>query len=301
MPRLLLLICWLSCWLPTSDGLSQQHIVVVLDDSGSMSARMSGAANRMTAAKDALLAVLADLPPDTELGILTLNTTINGDHWVVPFGKIDESVYRPRIGAIRAFGGTPLGAAMKSAADRLLQQRQQNIYGTYRLLVVTDGEATDRRRLESYLPDIRSRGILLDVIGVSMATRHTLAQTADTYRSANDPNALRVAIGEILAEAGGATDDTVEDDFAWLNAIPDETAVASLAAIAAVQRNNTPISEQPPYRFPDGRVLPGQDTGATSSGLDSQTGLSLLGTCCCFFIIVFIGLLFLLFFVNRKR
>ena len=84
---------------------------------------------------------------------------------------------------------------MKRGADALLKAREKQFgYGTYRLLIVTDGEAGDPRLVESFTPDIISRGITIDVIGVEMPSRHTLATRVHSYRNANDPESLRQAI-----------------------------------------------------------------------------------------------------------
>ena len=76
---------------------------------------------------------------------------------------------------------------MKKGADTLLKARKSQYgYGSYRLLVVTDGEASDPGLVERFTPDIISRGIITDVIGVDMNKAHTLATKVHSYRSAND-------------------------------------------------------------------------------------------------------------------
>ena len=56
------------------------------------------------------------------------------------------------------------------------------------LLVVTDGEANDAGLVDGYTPDIISRGITIDAIGVEMQSRRTLANMVHSYRNADDPN-----------------------------------------------------------------------------------------------------------------
>ena len=61
------------------------------------------------------------------------------------------------IDSITSQGGTPLGEYMKQGADALLDARKKQFgYGTYRLLVVTDGEANDAGLVDGYTPDIIS-------------------------------------------------------------------------------------------------------------------------------------------------
>ena len=151
-------------------GLAGQNVVVVLDDSGSMNERMrrQRGTNKIDAAKSALLTVLETLPPDAQVGVVLLNGRVNGSPWVIPLGPVDLSQVRQAMAAVRADGSTPLGEFMKVGADQLLRIGAAQHYGTYRLLIVTDGEATDRRQVQHYLPDIMSRGITVDVIGVDM-------------------------------------------------------------------------------------------------------------------------------------
>ncbi len=169
--RLVFLIAtWIAGVLATAPSLaaSDDVVVVVLDDSGSMKGVMGtdrGKMTRINAAKQALRTILGQLPESTQLGIRLLNGASGNQHWLVALGPIDRKSAIAKVDQIRADGGTPLGAAMKTAMDELLQIRKRQASGTYRLLVITDGEANDSRLLETYLPDMLSRGILIDVVG----------------------------------------------------------------------------------------------------------------------------------------
>ena len=154
-----------------------QIVVVVLDDSGSMSdpMRSDRRVRKIDAAKNALRVVLETLPADAQVGVVALNAGSRGDHWILPLGKVDRSKLDQATARIRASGGTPLGEFMKVGADALLSKREEMRYGEYRLLIVTDGEASDEHLLDRYLPDIMARGIVVDVIGVDMQSEHSLA------------------------------------------------------------------------------------------------------------------------------
>lgn len=133
---------------------------------------------------------------------------------------------------------------MKMGADRLLEARKaQYGYGSYRLLVVTDGEASDTNLVERFTPDIIARGIITDVIGVDMAKAHTLATRVHSYRSANDPASLKAAIQDVFAEVGrtdqGQTGETAFEELAGL---PQGLAMAMISAQAS--SGNHPIGEQ---------------------------------------------------------
>ena len=118
----------------------------------------------------------------------------------------------------------------------LEQWAKQEGYGTYRLLVGTEGTANDGKLVDRFLPDILSRGIRLDVIGVDMKSNHPLATRVDSYRKADDPKALAAAISEVLAEIGGADEDVPGSDaFTLLETIPNDLARAMLAALTATR------------------------------------------------------------------
>ena len=258
-------------------------VVVLLDDSGSMKQPMPGGMLRIDAAKQALNSVLSQLPPETRVGVVALNTRLHGESWIVPMGPIGNADWKERIASIRADGGTMLGLFSKVAADELLKMRAADRYGTYRLLIVTDGEANDPAVLSSYLPDILSRGITLDVIGVSMASEHSLANLAHSYRSADDAESLTAAISTVFAETQGDTQST-QSDFELLQGIEDGVAEEVLKSLAVV--NNDPIkevelsAEQGGARFqvPAQGVTGGSMLGGFICCLGTLIGLVALGT-----------------------
>ena len=220
-----------------------QNVVVVLDDSGSMTSRMRSnrAIRKIDAAKQALRVILEQVSDDAQVGVLALNASGADDHWIIPLENVDRSRLVHAIAQIRADGGTPLGEFMKIGADALLAKRDQQRYGEYRLLVVTDGEANDRGLLEQYLPDILARGLVVDVIGVDMKSDHSLATRVHSYRRADDPNSLQQAIAAALAESDPTTDEAGESDFELLATFPEELAPVVLAAL--VETSNAPIVE----------------------------------------------------------
>ena len=238
----MLLVTMASCTLAVSAA--DQNVVVVLDDSGSMNESMSVGrrVRKMDAAKQALLSVLEKVPDDAQVGVLALNSTLDGDHWIAPLGPVDRNTIRARIASVEASGGTPLGAAMKEAADALLEKRKTQIYGTYRLLIVTDGEAGDGKLVNMYLPVIKARALVTDVIGVDMRGDHSLATQVNTYRRADDPGTLTQAIADVFAETNDDSGDAGDSDYDLLSGLPDEVAAAALTSLAKI--DNLPIGEE---------------------------------------------------------
>jgi uncharacterized protein YegL len=229
-------------------GVYQDNIVIVLDASGSMTENMQRAPGmtRMQAAKQALHKVVESVPESTNVGLLVFSGSNLQTDWVYPLSRVDRARLNQAIDLPEPAGATPLGAYLKKGADALLAQRQaQRGYGTYRLLMVTDGEATDQGLVDAYLPDVLSRGVTVDVIGVDMTADHALATRVNSYRRADDPESLVRAVSEVFAEVGAGQQDAAvnEEQFAIIQSIPDPLASAMLAALTST--GNHPIGEAP--------------------------------------------------------
>ena len=268
-----------------------QNVVVLLDDSGSMEEQMRGQkTRRIDAAKDALLTVLNQVPDDGSIGVLALNGTSGDGEWIIDLGPINKTEIADAVGRIRAGGGTPLGAFMKTATDALLELREKEYYGTYRLLVVTDGEANDAPYLDAILPEVLSRNITVDVIGVDMETEHSLATQVDNYRRADDPDSLQQAISASLAEVASSSDEDAgsDSDYELLDGLPDD--IASVVIAALVDNQNQPISEPEGYSRAHGRQgQPGYpiSTGARPEPSSGSGGIGVA----LFMMIVFVTIL----------
>ena len=241
------------------------NVVIVLDASGSMSQPLAGSGtDKMTAAKAALKQVLKTVPENTHIGLLVFSAKDLVNDWVYPLGPRDDARLTQAIDRLQPHGGTPLGAYLKKGADRLLEERAKQFgYGTFRLLAVTDGEAGDQPLVERYTPEIIARGVTVDVIGVAMNQRHTLATKVHSYRSANDSASLKRAIADVFGEIGGSSKDVASAEaFAELKPIPAEVAQAMIQGLAV--SGNQPIGERPqrsppppaPPPRPQGSVAP---------------------------------------------
>jgi hypothetical protein len=248
----------------------------------------------MDAAKTALKTVIETIPETTQIGLLVFSGHGYVDNWIHPLGPRDDRALLLGIFKPMPAGRTPLGAALKVGADRLLQARTaQHGYGSYRLLVVTDGEATDPEILDQYAPDVVSRGLTLDLIGVGMEQDHSLRGIANSYRSADDPTALTEAVREIVAEVDFASSDELEKDvFEVLDGLPDDFAMALLRGLEA--RANHPIGQTAPDPSaaadpPSGLTPLNGDSGSSSSASQDDD----MGACCV------LSVLFLLFVGSR--
>lgn len=228
---------------PQQDEDAVDNIVIILDASGSMSDAMPGSRQtKMQAAKEALLQVTEQINPQTHVGLLVFSGTNKPWDWVYPLGPLDIDKFTTNLMQILPSGGTPLGAYIKTGTDRLLEKRaEQHGYGTYRLLIVTDGQASDSELVKAYTPVALARGTVIDVIGVAMASDHILATRVHSYRKADDSKSLQQAISASVAEISSAKDDgaTDDDSFAIINALPDGMADQLLTALT--HTSNEPI------------------------------------------------------------
>jgi uncharacterized protein YegL len=240
----------LFVWLLPSSALAQDGyhdtVVIVLDGSGSMAETMqSPPVAKMDAAKRALKKVVTQVEPDTHVGLLVFAGP--GIYWAYEPAAVDTQALSVAIDAIVPGAATPLGASIKVAADRLMEERnKQHGMGRYRLLVVTDGEASDGPVMASHAAELTSRQIAMDVIGVNMpgGAEHTLAKFGRSYQSADDAVQLVAAIRKaIIVEAGGTSG--IEVDFDETANVPLESARGWLTALSN-QAPNHPLGTQPP-------------------------------------------------------
>jgi len=291
------------------------NVVIVLDSSGSMARPLPGAGtDKMTAAKAALKQVLSSVPQETRIGLLVFSAKGVNDDWVYPLGPRDDTKLMQAIDRPMPGGGTPLGANLKKGADRLLEERAKQFgYGTFRLLVVTDGEAEDQKLVERFTPEVIARGIKVDVIGVAMNQRHTLATKVHSYRSANDPASLKRAIAEVFGEIGGLGNDvTGAEAFAELKPLPNEVAQAMIQALSS--SGNQPIGERPrpsqpavaPAFAPDNQAGPSAQVSsppAPQHSVQRSVGrfVSVVGGLVCFGTFALVVLLLIMRAANKSR
>jgi hypothetical protein len=232
-------------------GEGSDNVVVVLDASGSMAEPLRGTGrSKMEVAKEAVIKVLSSVQEGTNVGVLVFSARNVETDLLYPLGPVERSRLEAAVRRVETGSRTPLGAYLKKGTDILLERREtQRGYGTFRLLVVTDGEASDPQLVARHLPDILSRGVTVDVIGVDMRADHSLATRVHSYRRANDPEALDRALAEVFAEVGASPDDPQDAEaFEVLAALPDEVAKAALAALVARAEADLPIGTSPEAR-----------------------------------------------------
>lgn len=278
---------------------ADDNIVVVLDTSGSMSDsfKSNPSITKMEAAKDVLINVLKTIPDETNVGLVTFGGWFSGREWVYPLGKLNKSSLVDKVREINSGGGTPLGQYLKVGADSLLKEREkEHGYGTYKLMVISDGEATDQGYVEKFLPEILARGIRVDVIGIDMRNDISLAKMVNSYRTAQDKEGLEKAVRTVLAEVKVGSDSI--EDFEYMNGFQDQNAVKKVIE-ALTERPNHPIGEKPEVKI-DIKVNKDVSSTATtnnSDGTSYSTGW-LIFLAVSVTIVIIIGFLFIVFNPN---
>jgi hypothetical protein len=229
--------------LPVQAQVEDTHncLVVVLDGSGSM------AGHKIKQAKKTLKEVLALVPEDTWVSVVVFAS--RNLQVAYELSPVDQAKLNAAIDGIQVGGGTPLGAAIKAGTDLLLKERDRQLgYGSYQLVVVTDGEASgpgEPGRMQRYAPMVGLRRIRMDVIGVEMpgGKRHWLANTAHSYQSAEDAKELTTALKQAIS-VEDTTGSAGVSDFDLLSGLPDDVAKSFLGAATSPPRNH-PLGTSP--------------------------------------------------------
>lgn len=119
---------------------AQQPVVVVADFSGSMNEKDADdkGTSRIAAAKAAVKNLLTTTPAGSRLGLVVYgarNDSCTDVQTLNPVGDFDAAALGKKIDALQAKGNTPIGPALKHAANDLA-----NIEGPKGIVLVSDGE-----------------------------------------------------------------------------------------------------------------------------------------------------------------
>lgn len=172
---------------------NRNFTAIVFDDSGSMSAVISDA-------RDAVITALDAMQPQDKVAVFALNS---GE--VLPFVTVADArgALPGRIARVQSDGGTPLTRAVRASRAALaLEAAAAGGYGTYRILVTTDGVADDGAALSAEIADIAEKTpVQVATIGLGVEGNHVLRRSdIAAFVSIDDVNQLADALKAAIAE-----------------------------------------------------------------------------------------------------
>ncbi len=199
---------WPSSSSENSDAIANDLLAanyyIVMDGSGSMADKQcSGNVTKLEAAKSALQAFAERIPNDANIGLYVFDSSGRSER--VALGPNNKAQFNAAVNAAVANRGTPLKSAITAGYQALKKQASYQLgYGEYHLVVVTDGQPSG----EGEDPSLAVRNVLVDspviihTIGFCINDNHSLNQPGYTYyKAANNPEALRQGLDQVLAEA----------------------------------------------------------------------------------------------------
>lgn len=196
---------------------AQKNIVLVFDDSGSMTETISGQ-SRINIAKTAASKFIAGLTEDVNLSIVVYghkgnNTqaqkavSCQGIEEVYYMGKVNDSVAQSKVNKLVPTGWTPIANSLTKAKEILLRSGGKD----NSVILLSDGEETCGGDPIAVAKDLCQSGIKTNVIGLGVAgaTEAQLSNIAvsgcGTYYSAGDTTAIQNAFIKV---GGGSLDIT---------------------------------------------------------------------------------------------
>ncbi len=180
-----------------------RNFYFIIDGSGSMGSEPDGDCTgdqsfdyKIDGAQWAVREFIEKVPEGVNLGLYVFDS--NGQREVVPIGPETRDPFLHAIANIDAGGGTPLNEAILFGTDQLVQQFKLQLgYGEYRLVVVTDGQASAIPEAVIYAAEY---GIPVYAIGLCIGDNHPLRHYAVSYRAADSFADLAQGLEETLAE-----------------------------------------------------------------------------------------------------
>jgi Ca-activated chloride channel homolog len=190
---------------PAGEASLTRNFYFIFDGSGSMSEALNKQCqgdkrfgSRLEGAKWAVEQFIPLVPPDVNLGLWVFDA--NGNSERLALGPESRARFLTAVQKVKAGGRTPLTESIEQGVNRLVQQRDKQLgYGEFRLIVVTDGQATERP-LPHAVAYARERRIPIYTIGLCIGAQHELRKYSVSYRAADSIEALRRGLEETLAE-----------------------------------------------------------------------------------------------------
>jgi Ca-activated chloride channel homolog len=182
-----------------------RNFYFIFDGSGSMAESLNKQckgdkrfSSRLEGAKWSVEQFLPLVPQTVNLGLWVFDSLGNSER--VALSPDNRAQFLTEVQKTRAGGRTPLTESIEQGVNRLVHQRDKQLgYGEFRLIVVTDGEATGRP-LPQAVAYARERRIPIYTIGLCLGADHQLRKYSVSYRAADSIEALKRGLEETLAE-----------------------------------------------------------------------------------------------------
>jgi hypothetical protein len=190
---------------PGGEAALTRNFYFIFDGSGSMAESLNKRCkgdkrfgSRLEGARWAVEQFLPLVPRDVNLGLWIFDAHGNSER--LALSPDSRTQFLTAVQRTRAGGNTPLTESIEQGVNRLVQQRDTQLgYGEFRLVVVTDGEATGRP-LPQAVAYARERRIPIYTIGLCLGAEHELRKYSVSYRAADSVEALQRGLEETLAE-----------------------------------------------------------------------------------------------------
>jgi len=254
---------------PTETPAEPPKVELVLDVSGSMRARDIDGRSRISVAQQAFNEVVDALPDETQLGIRVLGATYTGKdkkqgcldtQQIVPVGPVNRAQAKAAVATLRPTGFTPVGLALRSAAQDLGTGSTAR-----RIVLITDGEDTcappDPCEVARELA-AQGTKLVVDTLGLApdeKVRRQLLCiagATGGTYTAAQSADELTDRIKQLV--------DRARDTYTAAPTVVGGSAECANAPLLGpgVYTDREAFSEHRWYRVP---VRPGQELRASVS------------------------------------
>ncbi|MDD5628464.1 MAG: VWA domain-containing protein [Elusimicrobia bacterium] len=170
-------------------------LVLIFDTSGSMNESVPGG-RKLEVGKDAIWKFVELLPKDTDVGLVAFQNACDV-RTVSPLAKSSPEArarLRADIARLRAEGSTPIGYAMRRAAQMLAGSARQK-----RIVILTDGEETcDQNAFDDAADEAWKAGIKVYAIGFSVGSEPSRNfRRLGIYKDAGDDKQLASVFSDI--------------------------------------------------------------------------------------------------------
>ena len=180
-----------------------KNFYFIFDQSASMNDNCSSE-RKIEVAKKAITETVKGLASSVNIGLMVIGCD-NAQEYaeLLPIGLATDAYkkqFNTIIADLQPLTNTPLVQAIKLAVDKLVIQKKKQLgYGEYRIIVITDGEATDGDVQEASTYAIQyAMGIY--TIGLCIDKSHPLYQFSVSYHDAENYAELKNALVSVTAE-----------------------------------------------------------------------------------------------------